>query len=152
MMPPMKSQSLARRSNTVLENKQPAIRAQFSSEDRMKKRFISRSCLCLILVAAPGFAALTSRPDGSTYVKGVVTQSNRAVRSVWVIASQSGVERGRALTGDDGKYYIAGLGSGAYDIVVFQGKQQIFSGQINLPENRLFNITITPPRALRRGR
>ena len=104
------------------------------------------------LVAAPGFAALTSRPDGSTYVKGVVTQSNRAVRSVWVIASQSGVERGRALTGDDGKYYIAGLGSGAYDIVVFQGKQQIFSGRINLPENRLFNITITPPRALRRGR
>ena len=115
----------------------------------MKKRFIFRSCLMLVLVAAFGFAASGFRPDAGTYVKGVVTQSNRPVRSVWVIASQSGMERGRALTGDDGKYYIGNLNAGAYDLIVFQGKQQVYSGQINLPENRLFNITITPPRTFR---
>ena len=115
----------------------------------MKKRVILRSCLLLILCAAFGFPATGFRPDAGNYVKGVVTQSNRPVRSVWVIASQSGTERGRALTGDDGKYYIGNLKAGAYDLVVFQGKQQVYSGQINLPENRLFNITITPPRALR---
>jgi hypothetical protein len=50
------------------------------------------------------------------------------------------------LTGDDGKYYIGNLAEGTYDIAVFQGKQQIYSGQINLPQNRIFNINITPPR------
>jgi len=127
------------------------MRVQFLSEDPMKRRFIFRICFLLILFTAPGFAASGSRIDGATYVKGVVTQSNRPARSVWVIASQSGTEKGRALTGDDGKYYIGNLYAGAYDIVVFQGKQQIYSGQITLPENRLFNINITPPpRAVRR--
>jgi len=102
-----------------------------------------------MLFATFGFAAGGFRRDSGAYVKGVVTQSNKPVRSVWVIASQFGTERGRALTGDDGKYYIGKLNAGAYDLVVFQGKQQIYSGQINLPENRLFNIAITPPRAPR---
>ena len=116
----------------------------------MKQRFIFPSCLLLIVVAGFGFAASGFRSDAGTYVKGVVSQSNRPVRSVWVIASQSGTERGRALTGDDGKYYIGNLSAGGYDLVVFQGKQQVYSGQINLPENRIFNISITPPpRALR---
>jgi hypothetical protein len=118
----------------------------------MKKRFTFRSCLPLIVIAALGFSAFGSGSDAGTYVKGVVIQSNRPVRSVWVIASQSGVEKGRGLTGDDGKYYIGSLSGGVYDIVVFQGKQQIFSGQINLPENRLFNIDITPPRTKARPR
>lgn len=111
----------------------------------MKRRFIFRSCFLIILVASWGFAAAGFRPDGATYVKGVVTQSNRPARSVWVIASQSGAEKGRALTGDDGKYYIGNLYAGGYDIVVYQGKQQIYNGQIKLPENRIFNITINPP-------
>jgi hypothetical protein len=112
----------------------------------MSKRFIFCSCLALILVAALDFAAFGSGPEASTYVRGVITQANKPVRSVWVITSQSGTERGRALTGDDGKYYIGNLAEGTYDIAVFQGKQQIYSGQINLPQNRIFNINITPPR------
>jgi hypothetical protein len=115
----------------------------------MKKRFILHGCLLLIVVAAGGFAASGFRPDTSVYVKGVVTQSDRPVRSVWVIASQSGTEKGRALTGDDGKYYIGNMSAGGYDIVVFQGKQQVYSGQIHLPEDRVFNISITPARAPR---
>jgi len=115
----------------------------------MKKRFILHGCLLLIVVAAGGFAASGFRPDTSVYVKGVVTQSDRPARSVWVIASQSGMEKGRALTGDDGKYYIGKMSAGGYDIVVFQGKQQVYSGQIHLPEDRVFNISITPARAPR---
>jgi hypothetical protein len=110
----------------------------------MKKRFIFRSCLSLIVIAALGFAAFGSKPETRVYVKGVVTQSNRPVRSVWVIVSQSGDEKGRALTGDDGKYYIGNLTEGAYDIAVFQGKQQVYTSQINLPQNILFNIDVTP--------
>jgi hypothetical protein len=112
----------------------------------MRKRFIFCSCLALILIAALGSAAFGAGTEAYTYVRGVITQANKPVRSVWVIASQSGTEKGRALTGDDGKYYIGNLAEGAYDIAVFQGKQQIYVGQINLPQNRLFNINITPPR------
>jgi len=107
----------------------------------MKKRFILHGCLLLIVVAVGGFAAAGFRPDVSVYVKGVVTQSDRPVRSVWVIASQSGTEKGRALTGDDGKYYIGNMSGGDYD-----------SGQIHLPEDRVFNISITSPRAPRSRR
>jgi len=116
----------------------------------MKKRFIFPCGLLSILIAVSGFAASSFRPDAGSYVKGVVTQSNRPVRSVWVIVSQSGTEKGRALTGDDGKYYIGKLAGGSYDVVVLQDKQQVYSGQIHLPEDRVFNISITPPRALRR--
>lgn len=111
----------------------------------MYQRLIFCTCLILILVTPFALAVAGFRPDAGTYVKGVVTQSNKPLRSVWVIASQSGTERGRALTGDDGKYYIGYLSAGGYDMVVIQGKQQVYSGQITLPQNRIFNIAITPP-------
>lgn len=112
----------------------------------MNKRFIFRSCLHAMLVALICSAALGFRPEAASYVKGAVTQSRRPLRSVWVIVSQSGQERGRALTGDDGKFYIGNLIDGTYDITVIQGKLQIFSSRINLPANNLFNISIAPPR------
>ena len=115
-------------------------------EDEMNNRFIFRSCLHAMLVALICSAALGFRPKAASYVKGAVTQSSRPLRSVWVIVSQSGQERGRALTGDDGKFYIGNLIDGTYDITVIQGKLQIFSSRINLPANNLFNISIAPPR------
>ena len=103
--------------------------------------------LALFTAAAIGFQS-----QSATYLKGVVTQSNKPLRSVWVIASQSGQERGRYLTGDDGKFYIGNLPAGDYDIAVWQDKQQIHSDRINLSGKKILNITIPPPKAPLRGK
>ena len=79
---------------------------------------------------------------GRAFVKGGVTKSNKPVSSVWVIVSQGNAERGRALTGDDGKYYISRLDAGSYDIVVMMGNKQVFKGKITLPKDATFNIKL----------
>jgi hypothetical protein len=94
--------------------------------------------LCLTVVAA---AAGVQSP-GRSSVRGAVSKSGRPVSSAWVIVSQSGQEKGRALTGDDGKYYIGYLNDATYDIVVLKDKSQLFKGQISLPKNATFNIKV----------
>ena len=117
----------------------------------MSKQAIVRACLSVI-VAASFAAAAIGFQSRANYVKGAVTQSAKPLRSVWVIASQSGQERGRYLTGDDGKFYIGNLPTGEFDIAVWQGKQQIYSGRISLPGNNVFNIAITPSKAPSRSK
>src|SRR5579871_4000791 len=75
-------------------------------------------------------------------VRGKVTSRNRPLRSVWVIVSQGGRERGRSLTGDDGKYYIQNLGAGTYEIVVQRGSQFVYRGRVMLSGNRVFDIRL----------
>jgi hypothetical protein len=113
----------------------------------MSNEAIIRACLGVIVTAFITASAIGFQSQKATYIKGVVTQSKKPLRSVWVIASQAGQERGRYLTGDDGKFYISNLPSGDCDLAVWQGKQQIYSGRISLPGNNIFNITITPPKA-----
>ena len=121
-------------------------------EDGMSNKTIVRACLSLIVTALVTAPAIGFRPQNATYLKGAVTQSNKPLRSVWVIVSQKEEERGHYLTGDDGKFYIGNLSSGDYDIAVWHGKQQIYSGRISLPGDRVFNITITPSKAPLRHR
>src|SRR3954469_710607 len=112
----------------------------------MGNQAIVRGSLIVIMMALLSAAAIGFQAQSPTYLKGVVTQSNKPVRSVWVIASQYGQERGRYLTGDDGKFYIPNLSSGDGDVVVWQDKQQIYSGRFNLPGDKIFNILIPPPK------
>jgi hypothetical protein len=112
----------------------------------MSHQAIARGACIVIITALLSAEAIGFQSPRATYIKGVVTQSNKPVRSVWVIISQSGQERGRYLTGDDGRFYVGNLPSGDCDIAVWQGKQQIYSSRINLPGNNIFNIVITPPR------
>ncbi len=91
---------------------------------------------CLVIACA----SLVQAQPG--FVKGTVTSRNEPLRSVWVIVSQSGRERGRSLTGDDGKYYIQNLGPGTYDIAVRRGAQIVYRGRVTLPGNRVFDIRI----------
>src|SRR5580765_1263958 len=112
----------------------------------MGNQAIVRGTVIVIMIALLGAAAIGVQTQSPTYLKGVVTQSNKPVRSVWVIASQYGQERGRYLTGDDGKFYIPNLSSGDGDVVVWQDKQQIYSGRFNLPGDKIFNIVIPPPK------
>ena len=119
----------------------------------MSNEAIIRACLGVILTAFVTASAIGFQAQNATYIKGVVTQSKKPLRSVWVITSQEGQERGRSLTGDDGKFYIGNLPLGDCEIAVWQGKQQIYIGRVSLPGNNIFNIAITPPKApLRRKR
>lgn len=107
----------------------------------MKGRLILRTALGAVLLAALVSVSLSALAAGG-YVKGEVTRSKRPVRSAWVILTQNGQERGRSLTGDDGRYYIGELAAGEYDIVVKQGARSVFEGRVRLPEESLKNIEV----------
>ena len=118
----------------------------------MSHQAIARGACIVIITALLSAEAIGFQSQRATYIKGVVTQSTKPVRSVWVIISQAGQERGRYLTGDDGKFYIGNLPSGDSELAVWQGKQQIYSSRVNLPGNNVFNIVITPPKAPMRAK
>jgi Carboxypeptidase regulatory-like domain len=72
------------------------------------------------------------------YITGTVTSvsSGTPVPSVWVIISQNGSEKGRSLTGDDGKFYIDNLPDGKYDLVATKGNRQVIV-KVTLPDERV---------------
>jgi hypothetical protein len=95
--------------------------------------------IALIAAASPGMS--DAQQSTRTFVKGTVTSAGKPARSVWVIVSLNGREKGRSLTGDDGKYYIADLDPGTYDFVVERG-EQLYKGRATLPvTNGTFNIS-----------
>jgi len=95
--------------------------------------------IALIAAVSPGLS--DAQPATRTFVKGTVTSAGKPARSVWVIVSLDGREKGRSLTGDDGKYYIANLDPGTYDFVVQRG-EQLYKGRATLPiMNSTFNIS-----------
>lgn len=113
----------------------------------MRDTRILRHFFGIILSAALFSLTAFSAEPGGRHIKGVVTASqNRPVTSVWVTLSQNGTEKGRSLTGDDGKYYISNLDDGTYDIAVLQGNRQLYRGQVSLPLNGSHNILITRTR------
>jgi hypothetical protein len=108
----------------------------------MKTTRILQTVFGIILLAAL-FSFVVSAEPGGHSIKGLVTgQSGRPLASVWVTVSQNGTEKGRSLTGDDGKYYISSLYDGTYDIAVLQGSRQVYTGQVQLPANSVHDILI----------
>ena len=107
----------------------------------MKHRQRVLAIFCAVSMAIV-FSVVSSAQSSRTYVKGFVSSSGKPLRSVWVITSQSGREKGRSLTGDDGRYYLNNLDPGSYDIVVQNGKSQLYKGRINLPKNNTYDIRI----------
>jgi hypothetical protein len=111
----------------------------------MKSRNIFRATIpiCLtVMILSAGLSAQYSQYSTKIYLKGQVKLSSKPLRSAWVIVSQSGKERGRSLTGDDGKYYISNLDQGAYDIIVQKGKQQLWKGQVDVPTKTDYDIPL----------
>jgi hypothetical protein len=98
----------------------------------MKSRFIFLKPLTATLLTIVFSLAISAQPD-DRYIKGVVqSPSGRPLTSVWVIVSQNGNEKGRSLTGDDGKYYISNLDDGAYDLLVYRGDKLMSKEQVHL--------------------
>lgn len=75
-------------------------------------------------------------------VRGVVLRAGQPVRSAWVVITQGGTEKGRSLTGDDGRYYIGNLANGTYQIAVNRAGLPPFRAQITLPNDARFNINM----------
>ena len=111
----------------------------------MKSRDIFRATIPVCLTVMILAAGLSAQNSSDTYLKGQVKLSSKPLRSAWVVISQSGKERGRSLTGDDGKYYISNLDQGAYDIIVQKGKQQLYKGQVNVPTKTDYDIRLQRP-------
>ena len=87
--------------------------------------------IALIAAASPG---LSDAQQGTrAVVKGTVTSAGKPARSVWVTVSLNGREKGRSLTGDDGKYYIANVEAGTYDFAVVERGVQLYKGRATLP-------------------
>ena len=109
----------------------------------MKDRLILRAAFVAVLLATPVPVSFAARDGDDLHMKGVVTRSGRPVRSAWVVVTKNGDEKGRSLTGDDGKYYIGELGAGEYEVVVEQGPRKTFAGHVSLPEASTYNIEVT---------
>ena len=111
----------------------------------MNSRIFFRSAVAAVaavLLAAVLCAPPPARAQGSANVSGTVTYQRRPLRSVWVIVSQNGTEKGRALTGGDGLYYIGNLAGGGYQIRVERQGRQLYSKEIRLPDNSKCDIPL----------
>ncbi|MEP6742495.1 MAG: carboxypeptidase-like regulatory domain-containing protein [bacterium] len=107
----------------------------------MKSTLIFRAIFGIALLTIVLSIAL-AQSNGSS-IRGVVkSPSGRLYSSVWVIISQDGNEKGRSLTGDDGKYYISNLGDGVYEVRVYEGDRQLYKGQVNLPAESRHDILL----------
>jgi hypothetical protein len=113
-----------------------------------KATFFSLGLTVAVLIAVPADLQAQKRTSlaSSNYVIGRVTTGggSNPARSVWVILYDGATEKGRSLTGDDGRYYIGNLEQKPYAIVV---RRQITGtdlvrNQISLPSNRVYNIRL----------
>jgi hypothetical protein len=112
----------------------------------MKNFIVALAAMGLILFVAIPAATITLQSPDTNYISGTVQYpSMKPIPSVWVVLLQNNVEKGRSLTRDDGSYYVQRLDNGAYDLVVI-GKEVLYSGKVNLPENSRYNIIIKSTR------
>jgi hypothetical protein len=106
----------------------------------MKNGHSIRLVFGVLLLATACSVVLSAQAN---HIKGTVKYpSGRPLNSVWVTISQDNVEKGRSLTGDDGKYYISNLDGGTYEIVVLSGTRQIYKGQVDIPQEGNYDILI----------
>jgi hypothetical protein len=99
-------------------------------------------CLALAALVAASF----DRPvyAGDCSVQGKVADgSDRPVARVWVVLSQGDTERARTLTGDDGRYYMAGLAQGSYRVRVRRGQTTLTERKVTLNGNETYNLTVS---------
>src|SRR5205085_12550739 len=98
----------------------------------MKSRLIFRTPLAATLLAIV-FSIVVSAQSEDRCIKGIIqSPSGRPFSSVWRIVRQKGNEKGRSLTGDDGKYYISKLSDGVYDLAVYNVNGLWHTEQVDL--------------------
>ncbi len=80
----------------------------------------------------------------SLYITGKVlsASSGRPIPSLWVVIYDGKAQKGRSLTGDDGRYYIGALDGKEYKVVVRRGSKTLFQEMIRLPQNEHYDIRV----------
>lgn len=97
------------------------------------------------VVALAVAAALAFPPPvaaASSLTGTVYAASGSPVAAVWVVVLQGGRERGRSLTGDDGRFLIPHLANGDYQVVVRRGDSQLSKVAVRLPRSKPFDIRL----------
>jgi len=98
--------------------------------------------LSLLAVGLPAARSL-GQESGSHSIRGTVSSaSGQPAGSVWVVLDREGREIARALTADDGRYYVARLPSGPYSLVVRRGEATLYRAQISLPANAAYDVVL----------
>lgn len=110
-----------------------------SNRTTQLKSFVITLILISVFVTHPNRQVNAMVQPLGGYITGTVISSGRPVPSVLVIINQGGSERGRSLTGDDGKYYIDNLDVGSYELVATRGNRQVIH-QVTLPNDRVHDI------------
>ncbi len=96
-----------------------------------------------LLLAFPAVTASQKESQEGFTIKGVVSVAKKPLRSGLVVISQNGQEMYKYVTGDDGKYYIANLSYGIYDISVRKSyKVELCRRQVNLERNTIMDIKL----------
>jgi hypothetical protein len=106
---------------------------------RIRKTFVA--LLVSVLLFAPELTKGAAVSDEG-YITGVVLKSGHPVSSVWVIVNQGSYQKGRSLTGDDGRYYVERLEPGTYEVLIMSGTVELFRRQVDLPRDRIYNIQV----------
>jgi hypothetical protein len=107
-----------------------------------KNRRWIRVLVLFLAVAWIGLAAAPEALAGSAVQGTVTTASGQPVASAWVVFARGGAEQGKSLTGDDGKYYVAGLRTGEYQVTVRKGDQVIYSGTASVSGDQSLDIRV----------
>jgi hypothetical protein len=105
----------------------------------MRNRLIFQTVVGVIVLSIVLSMTLSARSAGA-YITGTVSKGGNPLPSVWVVISQDGYEKGRSLTGDDGKYYVSNLSDGVYKVAVYRGKLRIAEEEVSLPKDSRHNI------------
>lgn len=95
----------------------------------------------LIVVGLPAPPSAEAQPSQS--IRGsVVTASGQPLGSLWVVLERDGRAHGRALTADDGRYYIPRLEDGLYLLLVLRGQSTVYRAQVSLPADSVYEIVL----------
>ena len=98
------------------------------------------------LVATLTIIGLLGAQTATYHLTGRVTMgpSNQAATGVWVILDNGRNQLARALTGDDGRYYIGGLSRQTYTVTVRRDIKgaELRRITVSVPTNGDYNIQI----------
>jgi len=95
-----------------------------------------------LLVGIVGAAPCAAGEAAYSIRGSVVTPSGQPAGSVWVVVERDGNAYGRALTADDGRYYIPRLEAGPYLLLVRRGQSTVYRAQVSLPADTVHEIVL----------
>jgi Carboxypeptidase regulatory-like domain len=111
---------------------------------RMSGRGVVAFVCWFAYLSVCGFAQSPSQSAPSLTGR-VVSKTSQPVRSVWVMVYDGTSLKGRALTGDDGRFYVPRLENKRYTVVVRRDvkERNLFSAVVALPLTRSYDIKLS---------